>query len=282
MAYFLVVVSVLASLVEGVFIKKYNAKHSHGGFIFTSIVSLFSMLYFLISNKFAFDFSPELLPYAVISGLLFCMASVLTYIALTCGSFSMSMLILSYGIVFPIVYGIVYIKEPVTLFSLVGFALLAISLFLTRGQKVGGKISVKWIVCILLSFFGSGMFSVVRRMQQIRFEDAYNNEFMIITLGISAFVLLAAGLIVDGKHLKEIARYGVPFAALAGFSNGIANMLSIVVNTFIPISLSSPLSSGVKIVISFIVSRMLFKEKYLPRQIVGVAVGALALVFLNI
>jgi len=282
MAYFLIIVSVFASLVEGVFIKKYNSRHLHGGFIFTSIVSLFSMLYFLISNKFAFEFSSELLPYAVISGLLFCMASVLTYVALTCGSFSMSMLILSYSIVFPIVYGVVFTKEPITLFSLIGFVLLAISLFLTRGQKVGGSFSVKWIVCILLSFVGSGMFSVVRRMQQLRFDDAYNNEFMIITLGISAFVLLITGIVVDGKYLKEILKYGFPYAAFAGFSNGIANMLSIVVNTFIPISLSSPLSSGVKILISFIVSSVLFKEKYLPRQVAGVAVGALALVFLNI
>lgn len=282
MAYLLVVISVLASLVEGIFIKKYNAKHSHGGFIFTGIVSLFSMLYFWFSNKLAFDCSPELLPYAIISGLLFCMASVLTYVALTCGSFSMSMLILSYAIVFPIVYGVVFTNEPVTVFSVVGFVLLSVSLFLTRGQTIGGRFSVKWLVCILLSFFGSGMFSVVRRMQQLRFEDAYNNEFMIITLGISAFVLLSAGILIDGKHLKEIVRYGFPYAALAGVSNGIANMLSLVVNMFMPISLSSPLSSGVKIVVSFAVSSSVFKEKYLPRQIAGVAVGALALVFLNI
>ncbi len=282
MAYFLVVVSVLASLVEGIFIKKYNAKHSRGGFIFTGIVSLFSMLCFLFSNKLAFEFSTELLPYAIISGFLFCTASLLTYVALTCGSFSMSMLIMSYSIVFPIVYGIVFINEPVTDCSLIGFALLSVSLFLTRGRTVGGRFSVKWLICILLSFFGSGMFSVVKRMQQIRFKDAYNNEFMIITLGISAFVLLLAGVLIDGKHLKEIVKYGFPYAALAGVSNGASNMLSLVVNMFMPISLSSPLSSGVKIVVSFAISSALFKEKYLPRQIAGVAVGALALVFLNL
>ena len=34
--------------IEGIMIKKYNSKHTKGGFIFTAILSLFAMLFFLI------------------------------------------------------------------------------------------------------------------------------------------------------------------------------------------------------------------------------------------
>ena len=68
----------------------------------------------------------------------------------------------------------------------------------------------------------------------------------------------------------------------AGLINGLRNVLSLLICTFLPISVSSATGSGMKIVISFFVSYLLFKETFLKRQIVGVGVGAAALVLLNI
>lgn len=282
MGYLLMVINVFAGLGEGIFIKKYNSKHPHGGFIFTAVVSLFATIYFIVTDKGDFVVVPEILPYAIISGILYGAASLLTYFALSIGSFAMSMLVLSYTIVFSISYGIIFLDEPVSVFSAVGFALLAVSLYLTRRDGVGGKVSFKWVVFILLSVVGSGMYSVVTRMQQIRFEEAYNNECLAIGLGLSTVILFISGIFTDGKYMKEIIRYGVPYAMGAGVINGFRNMLSLIICTYLPISLSSAMGSGIKIVISFIVSYLLFKEHFLKRQIIGVAVGAAALVLLNL
>jgi len=82
--------------------------------------------------------------------------------------------------------------------------------------------------------------------------------------------------------MKEILRYAVPYAMGAGLINGFRNVLSLFVCTMIPISVSSATTSGMKIVVSFFVSYLMFKETFLKRQIVGVAIGAVALVLLNI
>ena len=282
MAYLLIVINVFAGLAEGIFIKQYNTRHVHGGFVFTGIISLFAMLYFVLTDAGAFVVTPVLVPYAAISGILYCVASVLTYFALACGSFAMSMLVLSYSILFSIGYGTIFLGEPVTTFSVIGFALLLVSLYLTRGNSMGGKVSVKWLVLIILSAVANGMYGIVIRIQQIRFEGAYDNECMALCLGLSTAFLFAVGVFTEGKHIKEIVRYGVPYAMGAGLINGFRNMLSILVYTMMPISLSSALTSGIKIVVSFAVSALLFQERFLKRQIVGVIVGAFALVFLNI
>lgn len=83
-------------------------------------------------------------------------------------------------------------------------------------------------------------------------------------------------------HVKEIVRYDVPYAMGADLINGFRNMLSVLVYTMLPISISSALTSGIKIVVSFVVSALLFKEHFLKRQVMGVIVGALALVFLSL
>ena len=284
----LIILSGFTGLAEGILVKKYNGKHGKGGFIFTAFISLFSMLFFLfqdlITDKGGFTVTLGIIPYAIIAGILYCSASFLTYIALGCGPFAISMLILSYAGVFSIIYGLVFLSEPASAFTYIGLALIMISLYLTRTDNRGEEkkaISLKWIICIAVSVFGSGMFGVIMRMQQIAFDYAYDNEFMVISLGFSAVTLFIIGLIKDGRDLKYTLRYGLPYGAGAGLSNGATNTISLILNTKMAISISSPIRTAVKIIFSFLCSIFIFKEKFLTRQLIGVVLGGLALIFLN-
>ncbi len=288
--FLLILLSSAIGLFEGIFIKKYNARHGKGGFLFTAIVSLFSMLFFILKDLTVGDgtltFAPAILPYAIAAGIFYCSASFLTYVALGCGSFTLSMLILSYSGVFSILYGLLFLKEKLSVFAYIGLALIMISLFLTRAEKKKGaeekKLSLTWFITIGLSFIGSGMFGVLMRMQQVRFKATLDNEFMAVALAFSALVLFVIGLIKNGKDLTYLLRHGGLYAALSGLSNGATNALSLIVTTMMAVSLASPIKAGTKILLSFLVSLLLFREKFSKRQLTGVALGTLALVLLNI
>ena len=284
MAVVLMIIGTFTGLAEGVIIKSYNSRHSQGGLVFTAIVSLFSMLFFTITDQNGFVFVPEVWWYGILSGVLYCVASFLTYVALSCGSFAMTMLIMSYTMLFPIVYGIVFLQEHATAFTCVGLLVLMVSVYLVQEKDGdgGGKFSVKWLVAIAISFAANGFLGILQRMQQIRVDNAYTNEYMMITLGVSAAVLLVAGLAQNRKSFGRILRHGGFFAAGAGLSNGATNMLTMAVNALIPLSIASPMRAGFRIVISVLVSVICFKERFSKKQIVGVAFGTLALVLLNL
>ena len=274
--------------VEGIMIKKYNSKHSKGGFIFTALISLFAMLFFFITDKGGLKFPVEMIPYGIASGAFYCMASFLTFVAFGCGSFVLTNLFLSYSLLFSVGYGLFVLNDPATPLTYIGLALMMISVFLVRGAKNDGsgeekvKVSLKWIICVALSVIGSGMFGVMQKLQQVKFEKSCDNEFMIVTLGFSAAVLLIAGIIMNGKDLLYILRHGGLYASAAGVSNGATNLLNLVVNAMIPISIAAPTRSGIKIVVSFLISLFIFKEKLTKRQITGVIIGAAALILLNL
>ena len=293
MGYLCILLAVCSGLTEGFLIKKYNQKHTKGGFIFTAIVSLCSMLFFLfsdlITDNSGLSFPLAMLPYAIIAGILYCTASVMTYFALNCGSFAITMLILSYALVFSTVYGLVFLNESASAFTYIGFVLIALSLFFVRGaseKKEDGtaekRFSAVWLICIVLSVIGAGMFGVLQRMQQVRFDDAVTNEFMVVALGISAVILFVVGLVKDKKDCGYIFKNGSPYALGAGLANGATNMLNMIAYTMIAISVAAPTEAGVKIIISFLLSCFVFKEKFFKRQIIGVILGAIAVVFLNI
>ena len=282
--------AVCTSLTEGLLIKQYNKKHEKGGFVFTAIISLFSMLFFLvfdlITDKKGLTFSVEMLPYAIAAGIVYCVASVLTFFALKYGSYALTMLILSYSLIFTTIYGLIFLNERVKVFTYIGFVLIALSLFFVRVQKTEEDQQKKnlflWLLFVFISVACAGMFGVIQRMQQIRFEDAVTREFMVIALGSATVISFGIGLYSDKKDCLQILKQGLPYAATAGVANGATNMLSMFVYTLMPISIVSPTSAGVKIVISFILSCLVFKEKFLKRQVLGVVLGGIAVVLLNI
>lgn len=282
MGYLLIFFKTIANISESVLIKKYNAKHSSGEMFFTGVLSVFAMFFFIITDKNGFNFPTKMLPYAIFFGIIYCISYLFTFVAFSCGSFTLSMLIISYSLIFPILYGIIWLNDTITPFSCIGFFLLMISLFLVRTKdEQKNKISAKWLIAIIITTVGNGLLAIIQKVQQVEFDNSCNNEFMIIAIAISAAVLLTVGIIKDRNDIKEVIRYGVPYAGLAGISNGLNNFLLICVNTLLPLSIVSPLCTGAKIVMSFITGQFMFKEKYNKRQIIGVIIGTISLVFLS-
>ncbi|MBR7098116.1 MAG: EamA family transporter, partial [Clostridia bacterium] len=154
MSALLIFLSTASNLAESIFIKHYNARHNRGGFIFTAFISFFSMLFFLVTDRNGFCLPPDLWWYAIIAGVLYCSASFLTYVALKIGSYAMTMLILSYSIVMSIGYGLFFLNERATVFTVIGLALVLVSLYLVRAKKTEekkDKVSLWWLICVIVS-----------------------------------------------------------------------------------------------------------------------------------
>ena len=84
----------------------------------------------------------------------------------------------------------------------------------------------------------------------------------------------------EKEDLAYMIKYGTVYALGAGVANGLTNMLSMVVNTMIAISIAAPLRAGSKIIISFLISTFIFKERFYKRQILGVILGAIGVILL--
>ena len=286
MAFLLVLAAAAVNQFESILIKKYNERYDKGGMIFTSVVSLFSMLFFVIADLVAdenkFTFTPEIVLCGAVAGVAFCAASVLTFVALGCGSFVLTRLVLSYGVLIAVFHGL-FLGERLSAFGIAGVALVLVSLFLVKGKDEGTvKTTKKWVITIGLSVLLAGAFGILQRQQQRRFDHFYDNEFMMIALGVSAVILFIGGLIKDGRDVGYILVKGGPYACGAGLSNGATNFLTLFAYSLAPMSIVAPLNSGAGIVVSFIVAKLLFREKFSALQYVGVVLGGVALILFNL
>lgn len=274
---------VLGVAVQNIFKKVFGGKtKGKGAVIFGALCSAFAMLIFVaVSGGFGWD--KRVLPYAIGFAASYATASVATNIAVNVGSLSLTALLVSFSLMVPTFYGLFFRNEDVSVGLIPGLVLLSVSLILVNTKNEEIKISFKWIVAVLLAFIGNGMCSTVQKMQQVAFEDAYKNEFMIIALAITTASLLVFAFFYEQKDLKLCVKKGIWLAVFCGVANGIVNLLVMLLNSRnFPASLMFPIISAGGIVVTYFVSKYFYKEQLTKMQLIGFVLGIGAVVFLNI
>ena len=268
----------------GVVTRHYSRKHGSGGLFFNAIVCLFSMIFFMITDKGGFCFTRELFLYGFISVVLFVAGFYSMFVALQTGSYAVSILLSSFSGVIAIVYGIVFLDEPAGIGTYIGIFLSFVSVILMNSVKKGSDeskgFSLKWLICVMISLVANGFIAVLSRMQQLRFDNKCDNEFMIISLGGAFLLLFVYGFIKERNNILPVMKHGLFYGACSGMLNGIMNFVQLMVYMYIPISVATSIKTGLTTACSFALSLIAYKEKFNIMQIIGAVAGVVALLLL--
>jgi len=279
--YLLILLWLVLNLSESLVVRRYATHHSSGGMLMNGVICLFACVFFLLTDKDGFSMPLELLPYGIVSMICYAAGFYSMLLAYRFGSFGLTSLLAKFSLLFPIVYGIFFLNEGSSWLTWVGLAVIAISTVLLKPEEKSGEKHtslVKWIIALTVTVVSNGFISILTRMQQIRFDNATSNEFLVLSTGGAALFLIAFGLISEGCSLKDFLKHGIGYGAAAGLFNGGKNLTLIFIYLFLPISVVSPVKAALGTVLTFIAATLLYKEKYSLKQKIGVVLGALAVV----
>ncbi|MAP53856.1 EamA/RhaT family transporter [Altibacter sp.] len=190
------------------------------------------------------------------------------------------------SVVVPIVFGLVYYKESLGALKIIGILLALAAVYLASiKSKEGLTIKTKNLIFPLLVFIGSGVIDTSIKYLEGSFVAANDVPLFSATIFASAAILgilSIAVLAVRGKihvQLKNI---------LGGIALGIPNYFSIY---FLVKALRSGLldSSGIFtvnnvaiVMVSTLVGILLFKERLLPKNWLGIALAVLSIFLITI
>ena len=273
--------------VQSIFTKQYNLKCPNGEFIYSTIKVLFALLFFIVTGLITkqLNFSTEIIPYSIAFAIVYTLATIGEVLSIKTGSLAITSLIISYSLLIPTIYGLIFQNEKLTYLKGFGIGFLLLSLFLIRekmGKSDKGGFSVKWLIYVTITFFTNGLCSVFQTMQSKKFEGAQDNNFMIYSLLLSFVVLIILSLVFNKKVMGESVKKGFVLAAASGICNGATNLLVMLIVVLVSASVFFPVLSAGGLVVAFFVALIFYKEKFIPRQIVGLSFGLVALVLLNI
>lgn len=263
--------------------KTYNSRSGgKGSFTFNTVFTLAAMTFFVVTAKHPLDFSLRLVPYSLAFALSYGSTIMFLFKAIQCGPLPLTSLASSYSLVIPTLYALVFLKEPASASLFIGIAFLLISLFLINARKSDTPISLQWIIYAFLAFLGNGICSTVQKIQQMHFEGGNKNEFMIMALIVVFLFLLIISLIKEKEVMVPCLKVGWYWMIFCGAANGMINFFSMTLVNMMPASVLYPLISAGGIITNSLVSRFIYKEKMSRQQYIGVLMGIISVVFLNL
>ena len=267
--------------------KQYNLKTQRpNAILFSAFTAFIALLFFVFTSGFNFDFNLRLIPYSVSYAIAYSLAYIGTVLAVRYGPMAIASLILSFTLIFPAFYGVIVRDDELGFIKILGFVFLFFAMLLANFHPNSGqKISTKWIICVAVAFLGNGVCSIATNMQ-VDFVAKpagadYKHEYMIIALSISTLFLLIYGL-VTSKSIKHDITSCAKYATANGVCNALVNLISLTLIGNIPNTVLYPTSSGLGMIVTFIMCFMIYKERFRKRQYVGYVCGVISIILLNI
>lgn len=237
-----------------------------------------------ISTLWAASFAVIMIPYYMIGIKVLSLGSLAIY----------SMFMMLGGMLVPFFYGILFLSEPITVGKAAGTVLLTVFIVLqavwqksSDGEKKGGKTKYLFFILCLVIFFINGMTGVIAKAHSISAgavdEASFTATYCAMTAILSLLILLISCL-KNGREKAKIIKGALkakPLAvmALLGAAAYGGNFLQLLAADKVPASVQFPLVSGGVIVLSALVSALIFREKISKKEWISVA-GAFVSTFL--
>ena len=121
-------------------------------------------------------------------------------------------------------------------------------------------------------------------MQVEKYNGAMKSEFMILAYIISMVFMLVYSLFTERKDMILSVKKGWLLAILCGAFNGIVNLLVILLleRKELQSSVIFPTIAAGGMILTFIVSLTLYKEKMTKAQTTGFFIGVVSVILLNL
>lgn len=227
----------------------------------------------------------------------FCYAAVvfslqaLSVAAMVKGPMSLTSLFVLYGMIIPSLAGPIFWKEPFGFGQAAGILLILVSIWLLCAKDyVNTPPDVKWSVMVGICFLLSGTAGVIEKIHQ---TSAVKDELMmfLFTACLVMFLMSVGGCLIYRIKVKKalesikIAPYAkivLLFGGLSGVIIGFYSRINLTLSGKLDSLIYYPVANGGALMLTVLVSVMIFHEKLTKRRLVGFILGLLAIILLSI
>ena len=205
------------------------------------------------------------------------------------GPASLVSLIYSCGFLVPIFYGLAFWNEGVSIYQWLGILLLVVALCLIvyKGEK-GGSLAA-WLPFAALAMLGSGANAIFQKTHQysvfadeLQFFLAYSLFFSALFTGIASLIIRRKGEDEPDLSKKQqiIKKLIVPLCL--GVCVGLLNFLNLNLSGKLPSIILFPVYNVGSMLLSSLISSLIYKDKPTKRQGVGFVIGIVAILIVGI
>ncbi len=192
------------------------------------------------------------------------------------GPMHLTLLVTSSSMIIPAMSGIFFgeafsIAKLCIVITLIGF------IYLSLGSHGDNKINKKWIIYCLIAFITQGTIGVLQKIHQTSAHRGEINGFLFVSF-ICSLIYCITMLKHNNTERITISKKNIIMAIICGLCVYFNNYLNLMLSGILPTQIFFPLINGSAIVLSCILSVIMFKEHLTKRQFIGLCGGIASLI----
>ena len=159
------------SAIQSVAAKLYARTDSDAA-VFNLIKALTACVCLVLLSLYGFEVNFLTAVYGCLYGALLTSSMYFGYIALASGPISLTSMMVSFSVVIPLLYGVVFCNEALNAVKAAGLLLLAaamVSANVKKPKMTGNTSYARWILCVCAAFFSNGFCSVLQKLHQQKY-----------------------------------------------------------------------------------------------------------------
>ena len=224
--------------------------------------------------------------YSLAYGLFYVTAMIGVFNAYKTGSTSLTAFVKQLSLIGVAFWGFIFWDIPIEINVVIGIVLIVVALYLCFKKDRGEGapiVSFKWVMYSSMLLLGNIGSSVVQKYQQMHFGGENGSIFMLFGMCIAFAVCVFLYLKGEKCRVREIKKVSLICPVVAGMS-------SMVLNLFTLALISSPMSESIifpgiavgGMILTILFSAVIYREKLRAVRWIGLLIGSVALVFLNL
>lgn len=189
------------------------------------------------------------------------------------------------NIILPCLWGVFVLNEPLSVQSILAIAVMLCAVVLLgtgSGEKLNRKLLWLYMIIVLT---GAGV-TILSKQHQV--EQAFETvDTLSFSVWIALIRIVLFGFITpfvvksQGKEAFHFCKAAIWFAVFSSIFAGSSYVMTLFTNTVLPIVITSPLSTGLNIIMSALLPWLVYREQLSKKQMIGVGLSfAGALLFL--
>jgi len=261
-----------------------------GNFVFNAVACLVSTVILQCWGGFGIS-SPFTIALGVAFGAVTSLQGISVLSALQIGPMSYTSVIISFSTLVSALSGVVFFGEALGWAQIVGMVLMLISFVLAvKSDSNEKKANLKWIFMCLIAFFATGSIGVMQKVHQSSQHRGELNAFLIVAFASSAVFCTILALLLKRRDNKSAEEGNAPKSTqlwmmvavmlINGACIAINNKFNLYLSGVMDSAVFFPIVNGGGLVLTTLAAVIIFKEKLLVKQWIGVVVGIASVIFL--
>lgn len=276
------VFSVLAASFYSILLHNYPGNEKFNIFKLNFFASIVWVVIFFIFNQCKIYLNKEIILWGVTYGVTQALFVLFKAKAMNAGSVSVTTLVGNASLVVSIIFSSIMWNEKISWLDICGVILLIAGMFLSIYKKSTANVDKRWKYYVCVFFLLAAAVGIIFKGFGKSTVSNHTGDMLLVSAAVMMFFYLCVLLTTRDRTMPFAKKKFFVYVLAAGILSCLYNRFNITLSSAMDAVIFFPAFNGGVVIVSGVLSSLIYKEKFSKRQLIGFGLALFAIFIIGV